>query len=191
MVAIVVIAGGWWAVDKARSTYFITADDTGRLLVERGLDYSVFGRDLHNPHQAACLAEDGTATLVAADADAGGSDCRPFALQDLPESTRSQVDALPSGSYDEVNGQLRRLGDEALPVCVTRPAGEKSAEDAEDAKDDRSGDAAKDTGNGDSGSRDSTGHKDSDSAEGGASNAEAGEDGELGRPGVDCREAGR
>lgn len=186
VVAIVLIAGGWWAVDKARGTYFITADDTGRLLVERGLDYSVFGRDLHNPHQAACLAEDGTVTLVAADADAGGSDCRPFALQDLPESTRSQVDALPSGSYDEVNGQLRRLGDEALPVCVTRPAGEKAADAGKDAKDARDGAdkavADKDAQN--SGTADG-GDKHADSGE------KAGEDGALGRPGVDCREAGR
>ena len=123
-------------------------------------------------------------TLVAADADAGGSDCRPFALQDLPESTRSQVDALPSGSYDEVNSQLRRLGDEALPVCVTRPAGEKAADAGKDSKDAR-GEADKAAADKDAEANADGGDKDADSGE------KAGEDGALGRPGVDCREAGR
>lgn len=123
LVAIALLGGGWWLYDRASNTYFVTTDNTSRLIVERGFDYSVFGTDLHKPHQAACLSPDGSVQLVGAEANAGSTDCRPFELTDLPESARGQVPNLPAGSYDEITGQLRRLAEEALPVCVNRGHG--------------------------------------------------------------------
>lgn len=117
---------GWWAYSAMDRTYFIATADNDHLVVERGIDYSVFGRDLHSPYQEACLDERGDLQMV----DVGSAeDCSPFELTDLPESVRSSVDGLDSGSYDDVTQQLRRLADEALPVCLDRPAGDADTAD--------------------------------------------------------------
>jgi len=125
---------GWWAYSAMDRTYFIATADNDHLVVERGIDYSVFGRDLHSPYQEACLDERGDLRMV----DVGSAeDCSPFETTDLPESVRSSVDGLDSGSYDDVTQQLRRLADEALPVCLDRTAadgdgeGDAAAGDAE------------------------------------------------------------
>ena len=109
--------GGWWARTAVNDNYFITTGADDHLVIEHGVDYSIFGRDLHTPYQEACLNEDGDLTLV----DMGSTeDCSPFELQDLPQSVRSQVEGLEGGSYDEVTQQLRRLASQALPVCIDR-----------------------------------------------------------------------
>lgn len=82
--------------------------------MEQGVDYRIFGIDLHSPYKVACLDADGELTLV--------NECTgdpAFTLDDLPESLRGSVATLPSGSYDQVQAQLQRLAEQALPACVS------------------------------------------------------------------------
>ncbi|RNE48153.1 PP2C family protein-serine/threonine phosphatase [Corynebacterium alimapuense] len=122
------VVAGWWTWSVVDRTYFVATGSNDQLLIEQGIEYSVFGKDLHSPYQEACLNEAGALRLV----DVGSADdCSAFTLEDLPESTRTSVDGLASGSYDEVTGQLRRLADQALPVCIdrdTQPEAEGNAD---------------------------------------------------------------
>lgn len=114
IVLIGVVAAGWWGYSRINTTYFVTAADDEVVTVEQGVDYRVFGIDLHSPYKVACLDADGELTLV--------NECTgdpAFTLDDLPESLRGSVATLPSGSYDEVQAQLQRLAEQALPACVS------------------------------------------------------------------------
>ena len=120
--------GGWWAKSTIDNTYFIATGENEHLIIEHGVDYSVFGRELHTPYQEACLTQEGDLQLI--DVGASGS-CPPFGLPDLPASVRTQVAGLESGSYDEVTQQLRRLAAQALPVCIDRDSSPEEAEGTE------------------------------------------------------------
>ncbi|WP_311775572.1 PP2C family protein-serine/threonine phosphatase [Corynebacterium testudinoris] len=121
------VAGGWWAYSTIDRTYYVAVSQDERLVIEHGVDYSVFGRDLHSPYQESCLNAAGDLQFK----DVGSSEsCPAFSLQDLPESARSSVNGLSSGSYDEVTQQLRRLADQALPVCIDRPTPAAEGADA-------------------------------------------------------------
>lgn len=125
LVVIGLVGAGWWAYAAADRTYFVATVPSDHLIIQHGVDYSVFGRELHSPYQRACLNERGDLQLI----DVGSTDdCSPFKLEDLPESTRASVAGLDSGSYDEVTQQLRRLADEALPVCLNRPTQPEDSE---------------------------------------------------------------
>lgn len=130
VVAIAAIGGVWWLMRVADRTYYLATDDKDDIIVHQGLDYTVFGHDLHSPYQAACLSKDGSIQLV----DLEGKDCHRFNLKDLPESARSSAQSMPSASYDEVTSQLRRLADQALPVCVTRSGDKGDGADTQRAK---------------------------------------------------------
>lgn len=110
------LVGTWWVWMTARDNYFISIGDEDSLVVENGVNFSVFGHDLHQPYQYVCLGADGAVRTV--DLEDAGS-CSLFTLEDLPEAARSQVDAWSSGSYDAVTQQLQRLGSQALPICVS------------------------------------------------------------------------
>lgn len=110
------IGGGWWVYHSAKGQYFLTTDEEKAIVVEQGLDYTVLGTSLHHTYQHACLGEDASVRLTEPGAN---QDCHRFSLQDLPESARSSVDSMPTGDYEEINQQLRRLADQALPACVT------------------------------------------------------------------------
>ncbi|AZA08183.1 PP2C family protein-serine/threonine phosphatase [Corynebacterium pseudopelargi] len=112
------IIGGWWATKTIEQRYYVATRD-GQIVIEHGVDFSVFGKDLHKEYQRACLSEDSELTLIASDAE---EPCNPFKVDDLKESARSSVDSSEGGSYDEVLEQTQRLAKEALPVCVTREA---------------------------------------------------------------------
>ncbi|WP_306516333.1 PP2C family serine/threonine-protein phosphatase [Corynebacterium sp.] len=170
------IGGGWWAYSSSQDNYYIATNDQDELIIERGVDYSLFGRDLHEPYQRVCLTEDDEVRTT----DFGekpASDCHSFSLTDLPGSVRGSIDHLDSGSYSEVTDQLQRLSDKALPVCVNRA--EKD-------------DADKDSTDKDGAEKDSTetetekGSSEQDnSAQNNSNNAD---DGGLSTPGVNCRE---
>lgn len=130
VVLIALAGGGWWAVKKVQENYYVSTAAEDRIGIWKGADYSVFGRELNETYQLACINERGGLKMVSpADQD----DCEPFNLEDLPETTRNSVAGLPGGSYDEVLQQMQRLASSVLPVCVTRegtedePAAEEPA----------------------------------------------------------------
>ncbi|AKK10073.1 PP2C family protein-serine/threonine phosphatase [Corynebacterium uterequi] len=117
-------ATGWWAYSKIDDSFFVATDEQGQFVVEQGVNYTVFGRDLHRPVQQACLTPEGDLGLV----EAGGKDqkdCRPFTAEDLPQPDRAAATSLPSGSYADVTAQLGRLADAALPVCLEVDPGQQ------------------------------------------------------------------
>lgn len=110
------IGAGWWASSRIADTFYLDTNDNDEFVIEQGVNFSVFGRDLHSPVQQACISDEGSLRFVDIGEEA---DCTLFSLDDLPQNARGSVDALGSGSYDEVTSQLRRLAEEALPVCLT------------------------------------------------------------------------
>lgn len=118
IVLIGVVAAGWWGYTRINTTYFVATGTDDTITVEQGVDYRVFGFDLHEPYKMACIDRDGELTLL--------DDCAtdpPFTVDDLPESLRGSIEGLPSGSYDEVQAQMQRLAEQALPACVSTQEG--------------------------------------------------------------------
>lgn len=118
IVLIGVVAAGWWGYTRINTTYFVATGTDDTITVEQGVDYRVFGFDLHEPYKMACIDRDGELTLL--------DDCTtdpPFTVDDLPESLRGSIEGLPSGSYDEVQAQMQRLAEQALPACVSTQEG--------------------------------------------------------------------
>ena len=131
IVVIGLVGAGWWASGRIDESYFVSVGEQEQLVIENGVDYSVFGRSLHTPYQEACINAEGNLRFVTVGSE---EECTLFSLADLPESARTSVPGLSSGSYDEVVRQLRRLADQALPVCVTRETpGDDANPDSPDA----------------------------------------------------------
>ncbi|MCX7543642.1 protein phosphatase 2C domain-containing protein [Corynebacterium sp. P5848] len=132
VIILLVAGGGWWGWGQLNSTYYVavvpadsgSGNTGGDIMIERGIELSVLGRPLHRPYQVVCLDAGANVTVVGTGTTDG---CNAFRLDDLPESRRDSVSSLPAGSYDEVLQQLRRLADDALPLCVTRES-EETAE---------------------------------------------------------------
>ncbi|MBI8989759.1 protein phosphatase 2C domain-containing protein [Corynebacterium meridianum] len=182
-----VLAGGaWWGWGQMNSTYYVSVAEgsgndrqDGDIVIERGINLSVLGRPLHSTYQVVCLDPGGNVTVVGT---AAGDDCSPFRLDDLPESRRESVTSLPSGSYDEVLQQLRRLGDDALPLCVTRKPGEDENSEADKTTTGDGGVSAP----GDEEA--TTGETDRTESPTPTSTAPRRSPGDLSTPGVNCRE---
>lgn len=115
VILIGVVAAGWWGYSRIDSTFYVAVNDQETISIEQGVDYRVFGKDLHSQFQVACL--DGAGTLTLKESCEGAA---AFSINDLPESLRGSVADLPSGSYDEVQAQMQRLAAQALPVCVNK-----------------------------------------------------------------------
>lgn len=148
-----VLAGGaFWARSYLNDNYYVQtvaegAGDSGdaggaktdAITIQRGADLSVFGKQLHHTYQHACINAEGDLQLAG---DTCAGDFAPFTVSDLPETERSVVPNLNSGSYDEVQTQLSRLSDKALPAC--RPAAEEQdKKDEAKPEENKPGDAAK------------------------------------------------
>lgn len=114
--ALVALGGFWW-FDNARSdSYFVAVNDKDEFVIEQGFNSSFLGIKLHEPVQQVCINKNNEITIV--DGNAVPDNCQLFTTADLPESTRSRVHTLSSGSYADISEQVNRLADEALPVCV-------------------------------------------------------------------------
>lgn len=167
------VGGGWWAYSSTQDNYYIATNDKDELIIERGVNYSLFGKDLHEPYQRVCLTEDDEVRTTGF-GEKPANDCHSFSLTDLPGSVRGSIDHLDSGSYSEVTDQLQRLSDKALPVCVNRA-------DKADSDKAHNADAAKDTAD------QNPGEGSNNAGESGAE-ANSSDDGGLSTPGVNCRE---
>jgi len=134
ILAVIIGAGGWWAKKTLGNRYYI-ATDNNELVVYKGADETILGKTLHSTYQRACLDAKGNLTLLDANST---KKCHRFQLTDLPPSTRTNVDNLPSGDYNDVQTQMERLAKQALPVCVTRESSHGNADNPDAARDDRS-----------------------------------------------------
>lgn len=115
VILIGVVAAGWWGYSRIDSTFYVSTNEAEDITVEHGVDYRIFGKDLHSQYQVACLSDSGTLSLKEACENSAS-----FNLNDLPASVRGSVASLPSGSYDEVQAQMQRLAAQALPKCVNK-----------------------------------------------------------------------
>ena len=116
VVLVLVISGGLWMKNYLGSHYYVATGEDDVLTIQKGADFDLFGRPLHQTYQHACLNKDNALRLGA---DECAEDFAPFTLQALPESERAAVGNLDGGSYDEVQTQLSRLSDKALKPCST------------------------------------------------------------------------
>ncbi|SQG63688.1 protein phosphatase [Corynebacterium renale] len=116
VVLIAAIGGGWWAYTAGQDRYYVDVDTQDRIVVERGFDFSAFGRDLHSTYQYACIGKDGSLRMV----EGAEESCQYFSVKDVPPAVRGSITATPAGSYEDATAHLRTLADEALPICVTR-----------------------------------------------------------------------
>ncbi|MHA2787602.1 PP2C family protein-serine/threonine phosphatase [Corynebacterium sp. S7] len=119
VVLIVLLGGGITANRAIQNRFFVSVNAENQFVVEHGVDFSIFGNRLNDPIQLTCI--DNNKELKFVDIDAVPNDCQTFSTDDLPESAKTAVQNLPSGSYDDVTQQLNRLAKEALPVCVDTP----------------------------------------------------------------------
>lgn len=117
-VLVLVLAGGFGLKSYLSNHYYVAeaaAGDAG-LTIQQGADFSLFGRQLGHTYQYACLNEKGELGLQTSGCEGKFS---PFTLESLSPAERSVIANLDGGSYDEVQTQLTRLADKALPVCRT------------------------------------------------------------------------
>ncbi|WP_293819131.1 protein phosphatase 2C domain-containing protein [uncultured Corynebacterium sp.] len=170
ILAVVLAAGAVTYVmyQRVKDTYYV-ASDSSQIKVMNGTDSSVLGFKLNSVHQDVCLDDEGKATFV--DPGAGG-DCHLFKTSDLTPAAQGALSDLPEDSYDKVAGQVNRLAEQTLPVCVTRVPSDKNKNGTDKTDADKS-DAAKNN----------TDKKDSKDN---SKKSEAPED--LTTPGVSCRE---
>lgn len=185
VLAVVIGAGGWGTKKTLDNRYYI-ATDNNELVVYKGADETILGKTLHSTYQRACLDAKGNLTLLDANST---KKCHRFQLTDLPPSTRTNVDNLPSGDYNDVQTQMERLAKQVLPVCVTRESSHGNADNPDAARNDRSGEphAPSDAATSGEPAPDapSTGESAANNASGDTAN---GQPGDLTTPGDTCRE---
>lgn len=162
-------AVGLWGWRKNNSMYHLAVED-GVIQVMHGVPGSVLGFSLHSHHQYICLSDDNAVTLPDPESDRDGLDCHLMTPEDLSPSARSQLDGLPADSYDEIRGQVGRLAEQALPVCLTVDPGD---------------DAARADGT------TTPGAPDADAGAPEGANADGEDPGTGSEPGVNCREVRR
>ncbi|MGP9760635.1 PP2C family protein-serine/threonine phosphatase [Corynebacterium sp. AOP12-C2-36] len=85
--------------------------------IYQGAPGSILGISTQSVYQEVCLSDDAEVRLLPAGSD---DDCHRFSTSDLTPAARGTLDNLPRDSYEEIQGQIRRLAEQTLPVCVTR-----------------------------------------------------------------------
>lgn len=100
-----------------RSNYYVTASG-GTVLIMRGIQGSLLGYHLQEPHLLSCVSERNELSLISVGQAPNG--CRLLRVDDLDKSGRTQVaGGLPAGNLDDAIGQIRKLVQQSLlPVCA-------------------------------------------------------------------------
>ncbi|WP_295625916.1 PP2C family serine/threonine-protein phosphatase [uncultured Corynebacterium sp.] len=173
---VAVAAVATWGWRKNDSMYHLAVED-GVVQIMHGAPGSVLGVSLDSHHQFVCLSDDNEVRLPDPASNRESLDCHLMTPEDLAPAARAQLDGLPADSYDEVRAQVRRLADQALPVCLTvggrEGAPAEPGADGADGAEGTDGDAAATTA--------------ANAPEGDEANPENGSD--IGsEPGVNCRE---
>jgi len=118
LVVLVALVGAGIGRAIIRSNYYV-AEYNGLVAIMRGIQGSLLGVSLHDPHLIGCLDARNNLSLVSFSQTSGPLECHPMQLKDLRPPERAQVQAgLPSGSFDDALGQLRELAaNSLLPPC--------------------------------------------------------------------------
>jgi protein phosphatase len=101
-----------------RSNYYVTAN-AGTVLIMRGVQGSLLGYHLQEPHLLGCVSGRNDLSLISVGQSPNG--CRLLRVNDLDKSGRTQVaGGMPTGSEDDAIGQIRKLVQQSLlPVCAS------------------------------------------------------------------------
>lgn len=199
LVVLGLIAGGIFGAKQFISAnYYVAAaaENDNALTIQKGVDFSVFGKPLHATYQNACINRDGGLRLTAS---ACSGDYAPFHIEDLPDSERGVIPNLESGPYETVQSQLTRLSDKALPACRPTPAPSAGDNPGDNPGEANGANAAADNPDDNPGETDSP---ETDSPETGSPDPSAAptsnptptersdnpQEGYLSSPGIDCRE---
>jgi PPM family protein phosphatase len=103
-----------------RGNFYVTAN-AGTVLIMRGIQGSLLGYHLQEPHLLGCVSDRNELSLISVGQSPNG--CRLLRIDDLDKSGRTQVaGGLPAGNEDDAIGQIRKLVQQSLlPVCVAPP----------------------------------------------------------------------
>jgi PPM family protein phosphatase len=101
-----------------RNNYYVTAN-AGTVLIMRGIQGSLLGYHLQEPHLLGCVSGRNDLSLISIGQSPNG--CRLLRVNDLDKSGRTQVaGGMPTGSEDDAIGQIRKLVQQSLlPVCAS------------------------------------------------------------------------
>jgi protein phosphatase len=118
LAVLLVLAGltvGWWIIQR---NYYV-AEYNGRVSIVRGIQGTLLGIPLQRPYLVGCLNTRNELSLVSYGQSGGHSNCQLMTLQDLRRPGQVQVEtALPGGSLDQAESQLRQLlAEYLLPIC--------------------------------------------------------------------------
>ncbi|MCG5433066.1 protein phosphatase 2C domain-containing protein [Mycobacterium sp. MYCO198283] len=121
VVLLLVLAGLALARWIIRTNYYVVANN-GTVSIMRGVQGSILGFPLSEPHLTGCLNNRNQLSLVTPGTEDDG-DCQPLGVDDLRPPERAQVNAgLPGGSLDEAISQIDALATSSvLPICPARP----------------------------------------------------------------------
>jgi PPM family protein phosphatase len=113
-----VVAGLFIGRMIIRGNYYVTAN-AGTVLIMRGIQGSLLGYHLQEPHVLGCVSERNELSLISVGQSPNG--CRLLRVADLDKSGRTQVaGGMPAGSEDDAIGQIRKLVQQSLlPVCAS------------------------------------------------------------------------
>ncbi|MBU9762971.1 serine/threonine-protein phosphatase [Mycobacterium sp. TNTM28] len=124
-VLLVLVLVGGLAIGREviRNNYYVAEHD-GTVSIMRGVQGSFLGVSLQEPFRFGCLNDRNELSLIGADQDRNGLNCRLMAVNDLRPSERAQVVAgLPGGTQEEAFAQIGDLArSSVLPVCAPRTA---------------------------------------------------------------------
>lgn len=126
----VVSALGVFGYQRISASYYVTyeqAETDGDepeqvelLEVRNGVPGSFLGLSVNSHNRYICLDDGGTATLAEEGVVPDQAPCHLMRMSDLNQVGRSMVQSgMPTGSLDEVTGQINRLDEQTLPVCLT------------------------------------------------------------------------
>lgn len=136
VVALLVLAAlgtGIWGWQKKESMYHLAVVND-EIQVMHGVPGSILGFKLQEPHQYICLSDTNEVQLLPTGTPREEIECHVLKPEDLGPAARSSLAGLPADSYDGVSNQIRRLADQALPVCLSleEPANPKDPAQAND-----------------------------------------------------------
>jgi serine/threonine protein phosphatase PrpC len=94
-----------------------SAESGSPIQIYQGAPGTVLGVSTQSVYQEVCLSDNADVRLLPAGSN---DDCHRFSTSDLTPAARGTLDDLPRDSYDAIQGQIRRLAEQTLPVCVTR-----------------------------------------------------------------------